>query len=74
MRRGIITMQQNLFYDLCKIIHLVESLSIPLLLLIEEGRAPSRSPHKKFGYFLSISQQGVSSDSIQNSTVGNTNL
>jgi hypothetical protein len=33
---------------------------------IEEGRAASKSPHKKFGYFLSISQQGVSADIIQN--------
>jgi hypothetical protein len=29
---------------------------------IEEGRAASKSPHKKFGYFLSISQQEVSAD------------
>ncbi len=33
---------------------------------IEEGRAASKSPHLKFGYFLSISQQGVSADIIQN--------
>ncbi len=38
---------------------------------IEEGRAASKSPHKKFVYFLSISQQGVSADIIQNSAVGN---
>jgi hypothetical protein len=33
---------------------------------IEEGRAASKSLHLKFGYFLSISQQGVSADIIQN--------
>jgi hypothetical protein len=33
--------------------------------LIEEGRAASKSPHKKFGYFLSISQQAVSANIIQ---------
>ncbi len=32
---------------------------------IEEGRAASKSPHEKFGYFLSLSQQGVSADIIQ---------
>jgi hypothetical protein len=32
---------------------------------IEEGRAASKSPHQKFGYFLSISQQGDSADIIQ---------
>jgi hypothetical protein len=32
---------------------------------IEEGRAVSKSPHKKFGYFLSISQQAVSANIIQ---------
>jgi hypothetical protein len=32
---------------------------------IEEGRAVSKSPHYKFGYFLSISQQAVSADIIQ---------
>jgi hypothetical protein len=36
---------------------------------IEEGRAASKSPHYKFGYFLSISQQEVSADIIQNSAV-----
>ncbi len=30
-----------------------------------------KSPHEKYGYFLSISQQGVSADIIQNSAVGN---
>jgi hypothetical protein len=39
--------------------------SFPWGLGIEEGRAASKSPHKKFGYFLSISQQGVSADIIQ---------
>ena len=38
---------------------------------IEEGRAASKSPHSTFGYFLSISQQEVSADIIQNSAVGN---
>ncbi len=38
---------------------------------VEEGRAASKSPHEKFGYFLSISQQEVSADIIQNSAVGN---
>jgi hypothetical protein len=42
-----------------------------LALNIEEGRAASESPHKKFGYFLSISQQRISADIIQNSAVGN---
>jgi hypothetical protein len=38
---------------------------------IEEGRAASKSPHKKFDYFLSMSQQGVvSADIIPNSAVG----
>jgi hypothetical protein len=32
----------------------------------EEGRAASKSPYQKFGYFLSMSQQGVSADIIQN--------
>ncbi len=32
---------------------------------IEEGRAVSESPHSKFGYFLSISKQGVSANIIQ---------
>jgi hypothetical protein len=41
------------------------------LISIEEGRGASKSPHTKFGYFLSISQQGVSADIIQNSAVGN---
>ncbi len=35
------------------------------LSLIEEGIAASKSPHSKFGYFLSISQQEVSADIIQ---------
>jgi hypothetical protein len=38
---------------------------------MEEGRAVSKSPHKKFGYFLSISQQAVSADITENSAVGN---
>jgi hypothetical protein len=38
---------------------------------IEEGRAASKSPHYKFGYFLSISQQEVTSDIIQNLAVVN---
>jgi hypothetical protein len=40
-------------------------------LTIEEGRAASKSPQYTFGYFLSISQQEVSADIIQNSSVGN---
>jgi hypothetical protein len=39
-------------------------------LAIEEGRAASKSPHQKFGYFLSMSQQTVSADIIPNSAVG----
>jgi hypothetical protein len=34
---------------------------------IEEGRAASKSPHSTVGYFLSISQQEVFADIIQNS-------
>jgi hypothetical protein len=34
-------------------------------------RAASKSLHLKFGYFLYISQQGVSADIIKNSAVGN---
>jgi hypothetical protein len=37
----------------------------------EEGRAVSKCPHYKFGYFLSISQQAVSSDITKNSAAGN---
>jgi hypothetical protein len=33
---------------------------------IEEGRAVSESPHYKFGYFLSMSQQAISADIIPN--------
>ncbi len=38
---------------------------------IEEGRAASKSPHKKFSYFISISQQAVSAVITKNSAVGN---
>ncbi len=38
---------------------------------IEEGRAASKSPHYKFGYFISMSQQAISAGIIQNSAVGN---
>jgi hypothetical protein len=38
---------------------------------IEEGRAASKSPHQKFGYYLFISQQAVSADITKNSAVGN---
>jgi hypothetical protein len=38
---------------------------------IEEGRAASKSPHQKFGYFLSVSQQAVSADITKNSAIGN---
>jgi hypothetical protein len=34
--------------------------------IIEEGKTACKSPHQKFGYFLSISQQGVSANIIQN--------
>jgi hypothetical protein len=40
-------------------------------LIIEKGRMTSKSPHLTFGYFLSISQQDVSADIIQNSAIGN---
>jgi hypothetical protein len=36
---------------------------------IEDGRAASKSPNKKFGYFLSMSRQAVSDDIIPNSAV-----
>jgi hypothetical protein len=36
---------------------------------IEEGRAASKCPHKKFGYFLAISQRGVSANIFQNSVL-----
>ncbi len=35
-------------------------------LLIEEGRAASKSPHTKVCYLLSLSQQAVSADIIPN--------
>jgi hypothetical protein len=38
--------------------------------IIEEGRAARKSPRKKFGYFLSMSQQAVSADIIPNSDFG----
>jgi hypothetical protein len=37
---------------------------------IEESRAVSKSPHKKFGYFLAISQQAVSADTTTISAAG----
>jgi hypothetical protein len=38
---------------------------------IEEGRAASKSPHSKFGYFLYMSQQAaVSANIIPHSSVG----
>ncbi len=39
---------------------------VTILYIIEEGRAASKSPHKKFGYFIFVSQQGVAADIIQN--------
>ncbi len=39
---------------------------------IEEGRAGSKSPHEKFGFFLSVSQQAVSADINKSSAVGKT--
>jgi hypothetical protein len=38
-----------------------------MMLYIEEGRTASKSPHYKFGYFLSISQQAISVDITKNS-------
>jgi hypothetical protein len=35
----------------------------------EEGRAASKSPHEKFGCFLSMSQQAVFAEIIPNSAV-----
>jgi hypothetical protein len=52
-----------------KVTRLITPLSWPATSL--EGRAASKSPHSKFVCFLSISQQGVSADIIQNSAVGN---
>jgi hypothetical protein len=37
---------------------------------IEEDRVASKSPQKKFGYFLSVFPQVVSADIIPNSAVG----
>jgi hypothetical protein len=42
-----------------------------MVLIIQEGKAASKSPHKKCGYFISTSQHAVSVDSIPNSAVGN---
>ncbi len=39
-------------------------------IITEEGRAASKSPHLKFGYFLSMSQQAASADIIPTSAVG----
>jgi hypothetical protein len=38
---------------------------------IEEGREASKSPHKKCGYFFSISRQAVFADISKSSAVGN---
>ncbi len=35
--------------------------------IVEKDRAASKSPHLKFGYLFSMSQQAVSADIIQNS-------
>jgi hypothetical protein len=43
--------------------------SVDCSVTIEEGREASKSPHTKFGYFLSISQQAVSADNTKNSAV-----
>jgi hypothetical protein len=48
-------------------------MTYPLLYFIygiEEGRAASKSPHYKFGCFLSMCQQAVSADTMPNSAVG----
>jgi hypothetical protein len=37
---------------------------------IDEGSVASKSPHKKFGYFLSMSLHAVSADITPNSAVG----
>jgi hypothetical protein len=39
------------------------------ILGIEEGKAASKRPHLKFGYFLSISHQVVSANITKNSSV-----
>jgi hypothetical protein len=46
------------------------SVPFPLGPFIEEGRAASKSPHEKFGYFLYMPQQAISADIITNSAVG----
>jgi hypothetical protein len=48
----------------------VPGFSSKYLVSIEEGRAASKSPFKKFGYFLSMSQQALSADIIPNLAVG----
>jgi hypothetical protein len=40
-----------------------------LVQIIEEGGAVIKSPHKNFGFFLSISQQVVSANITKNSAV-----
>jgi hypothetical protein len=45
-------------------------LKVRYVYAIEEGRAASKSPHYKFGYFLSVSEQAVSADIIPNSADG----
>jgi hypothetical protein len=37
--------------------------------IIEEGKAASKSPHSKFRYIISISQQADSADITKNSAV-----
>jgi hypothetical protein len=41
----------------------------PKVSFIQEGRAATKSPNYKFGYFLSISQQVVSAGITKNSAV-----
>ncbi len=53
----------------CVVSSLVLYTTVRRVPIIEEGRAASKSPHYKFGHFLSISQQGVTADIIQNSAV-----
>jgi hypothetical protein len=51
--------------DFCYVVYQHAHIRIPT----EEGRAASESSHSNFGCFLSISQQEVSADIIQNSAV-----
>ncbi len=69
---GSIDPDRNIFIYAMKIRNGLRN-NRPYGILIEEGRAASKSPHWKFGYFLSISQQEVSADITKNSAVANLN-